>query len=86
MRPWRLALGLYSISRTSTWSLPSPQEPPLSAREWGKERSLMKNEVEDIPMALVWYVVAALVVIGILGVIVVVVAANYLQSTMVPIH
>jgi hypothetical protein len=46
----------------------------------------MKNEVEDIPMALVWYVVAALVVIGIVGVIVVVVAANYLQSTMVPIH
>jgi len=30
----------------------------------------MKNEVEDIPMTLVWYVVAALLVVGIVGVIV----------------
>ena len=46
----------------------------------------MKNEVEDIPMAVVWYTVAALVVVGIVGVLVVVIAASHLQSTMVPIH
>jgi hypothetical protein len=46
----------------------------------------MKNEVEDVPMAFVWYTVAAVVVVGIVGVLVVVIAANYLQSTMVPIH
>ena len=37
-------------------------------------------------MAFVWYTVAALVVVGIVGVLVVVIAVNHLQSTMVPIH
>jgi len=46
----------------------------------------MKNEVEDIPMTVVWYVVAALVVIGIVGVVVVVIAVNSLHNSMVPIH
>jgi hypothetical protein len=48
----------------------------------GKEKTQMKNEVEDIPMTFVWYAVAVLVVIGIVGVIVVVIAANYLQSSL----
>ena len=38
----------------------------------------MKNEVEDIPMSVVWYTIAALVVIGIVGVIVVVMATTTL--------
>ena len=40
----------------------------------------MKNDVEDIPMTLVWYAVAALVVIGII-VVVVAVVANHLNSS-----
>jgi hypothetical protein len=46
----------------------------------------MKNEVEDISMTVVWYVVAALVLIGIVGVIVVVIATTSLHNSMVPIH
>jgi hypothetical protein len=42
----------------------------------------MKNEVEDIPMTFVWYAVAALVVIGTIGVAVVVIGAHYLQGSL----
>jgi hypothetical protein len=46
----------------------------------------MKDDLEDVGMASVWYVVAGLVVIGIIGVVVVVLRVNSLQHSMVPLH
>jgi hypothetical protein len=42
----------------------------------------MKDDPEDIPMAFVWYAVAGLVVIGIIGVVVVVIVTNHLHSSL----
>jgi hypothetical protein len=46
---------------------------------WGGTH--MKDNPEDIPMAFVWYAVAGIAVIGIIGVAIIVIVANRLHSS-----
>lgn len=46
----------------------------------------MKNDMEDLPMASVWYVIGGLAAIGIIGLVVALTAISSLHSSLVPLR
>jgi hypothetical protein len=46
----------------------------------------MKNDIEDLPMASVWYVVGGLAAIGLIGLVAAMLAVHSLYSSLVPLH
>jgi hypothetical protein len=46
----------------------------------------MKNELEDLPMASVWYVVGGIAAIGLIGLVAAILAVQSLYSSLVPLH